>query len=216
MTRCHCVCVCFEISSNGPLAHTQLGFKDHSVQVKYFGRLRLVSRTPILVHLSRTWQPKLAAAALFEGFQSPLSPLAILPRVTPLSFHGPLFQGSLLSFSTIPAHKLALVGHLRLGAQALSMPVFSLGRRDAHRNRVDDEDHDPRKRFVLKWTNCPLCGIAPLGVFHLACICTSPLLIDWRNHIIPDARRLLINISSLLSEAHSNMWDTMCQIYVTK
>ena len=104
-----------------------------------------------------------------------------------------------------PSPQSLRTGHLRLGAQALSMPVFSLGRRDAHRNRVDDEDHDPRKRFVLKWTNCPLCGIAPLDVFHLACICTSPLLIDWRNHIIPDVRRLLINISSLLSEAHSNM-----------
>jgi hypothetical protein len=67
---------------------------------------------------------------------------------------------------------------------------------------------------VLGETKRPLCGVAPLDVFHLACICTSPLLIDWRNHIIPDARRLLINISSLLSEAHSNTGRDVSDLHI--
>ena len=117
-----------------------------------------------------------------------------------------------MSFSTIPVYKFALIGHLRLGALALSMPVLSLGKRDAYRNRSGDEVHDPRERFVLKRVKCTLCGIAPLDVFHLACICTSPLLMDWRNHVIPDARRLLVDIVSRLDDAHSKMGHTVADV----
>jgi hypothetical protein len=112
------------------------------------------------------WQPKRAAAALYEGYQAPLSVLGNFERSAPLSTHGPMCQGSLVSFSTIAAHKLAVIGHLRLGAQALQMPVLALSRAYARRDRSGDENHDPRRQFEVRNEPCPLCnGCLPLGVF---------------------------------------------------
>ena len=113
-------------------------------------------------------------------------------------------QGSLLSASTIPAYKLSEVGHLRLGAQALHMPVFSLGSAAARRDRSGDEDHDPRRKFVVRCVECPLCGKAPLDVFHLANLCTSPPLVSWRAVVGPSAQDLLVKISKCLETAQED------------
>jgi len=151
------------------------------------------------------WSPKLATAALYEGFEAPLSSLGLHPRFTPLSTHGPMCQGSLLSMCTIPAHKLAVVGHLRLGAKALQMAVFSLQRNFQQRDRSADEDHDDRSRFIVRNVPCSLCGVSPLDVFHLACECTHVSMVAWRASVVPAARQLLANIARLLFKAHDEM-----------
>lgn len=151
------------------------------------------------------WQPKLAVAAMFEGFQVPMSALGLFARTTPLSTHGPMCQGSLISFSTIAAHKLAVIGHLRLGAKSLHMPVLSLGREAMIRDRSGDEDHDPCNRFELRDEACPLCGLAPIDTYHLACVCTSPHLMQWRRTVTPYARHLIAQIAEYLRVAHESM-----------
>ena len=154
--------------------------------------------------LRPSWMPKLAVAALYEGFQAPMSSLGMHPRFTPLSTHGPMCQGSLLSMSTIPAFKLAVVGHLRLGAKALQMAVLSLKARGKHHDYGADENHDPCSRFAVRREDCPLCGVSPLDVFHLACECTDAALVTWRSYAIPAARQLLFDIAVFLETAHDN------------
>jgi len=150
------------------------------------------------------WLPKLASAALYEGFTAPMSSIGQHPRFTPLSTHGPMCQGSLLSMSTIPAHKLAVVMHLRLGAKALQMAVFSKNKLDRERDPGADEDHEGQSRFAVQNVACPLCGLSPLDVFHLACVCTDVKMVAWRVQVMASARQLLVTISRLLLKAHSS------------
>ena len=107
---------------------------------------------------------------------------------------------------TIPAHKLAVVGHLRLGAKALQMAVFSLqDSRIQQRDHSATEDHDGHSRLVVRHMPCPLCDLSPLDVYHLACDCTHISMIAWRASVVPAARQLLANIARLLLKAHDEM-----------
>ena len=113
-------------------------------------------------------------------------------------------QGSLLSLSTIAAHKLAVVCHMRLGAKALQMGVLA---RDEQAARYDsgDEEHDGNSRFIIRNEPCPLCNVAPLDPFHLACVCTNATMVAWRTAAQAQARVLLDKIALLLRAAHSEM-----------
>ena len=151
-----------------------------------------------------SWRPKLAAAALYEGFQVPMSALGSHPRRTPISVHGPMCQGSLLSMSTIPAHKIAVIGHLRLGAKALQMKVFARGPKAyGHRDSGGEENPDPRNPYAIRCEPCPLCNREPLDVYHLVCECSDATISTWRKSLQTEARHLLIRIAQLLEVAHS-------------
>ena len=114
-------------------------------------------------------------------------------------------QGSVLSLSTIAAHKLAVVCHMRLGAKALHMAVLARGDRARHRDRSGDEDHDPGSRFIVRRERCPLCNTAPLDPFHLASLCTNATMVAWRAHAQVEARNLLSKIAVLLKAGHNEM-----------
>lgn len=151
------------------------------------------------------WQPKLAAAAMFEGFNAPVSAPGLHPRYTPISTHGPMCQGSLLSLSTIAAHKLSVIGHMRLGAKALQMAVFSRNGDARRRDRSGDEDHDGDSRFIIRREPCPLCNVAPLDPYHLACMCPNAAMVAWRANAQREARSLLCKTAQLLRAAHDGM-----------
>jgi hypothetical protein len=114
-------------------------------------------------------------------------------------------QGSLLSLSTIAAHKLAVVCHMRLGAKALQMAVLARGEQAARRDSSGDEDHDGNSRFIIRYEPCPLCNVAPLDPFHLACVCTNATMVAWRIAAQAQARSLLDKIALLLRAAHNEM-----------
>ena len=151
------------------------------------------------------WQPKLASAALFEGFNVPQTALGLHPRYTPISVHGPMCQGSLMSLSKIAAHKLAVVCHMRLGAKALQMAVFARGQNDRSRDTIDDEPDDLAHRFMVRLEPCPLCGQAPLDPFHLACECSNPTMVAWRHLAQHEGRHLIFKIAERLRTAHREM-----------
>jgi hypothetical protein len=155
--------------------------------------------------LRPSWQPKRATAALFEGFNAPQSAPGLHPRYTPVSTHGPMCQGSLLSLSTIAAHKLSVIGHMRLGAKALQMDVLSRNGDGRPRDRSGDEDHDGDSRFMIRREHCPLCNEAPLDPFHLACLCPNATMAAWRMNAQREARRLLCKTAQLLRVAHDGM-----------
>jgi hypothetical protein len=145
----------------------------------------------------------LATAALYENFLAPLASLGPHPRYTPISTHGPMCQGSLISHSTIAAHKLAAVGHLRLGAKALQTPVLSLNNRsDQRRRRAGNVNNDPPDSYALRGDPCPLCNVEPLDPYHLAIECPDITLCNWRESAQSEARRLLLNIARILRAAH--------------
>jgi len=160
-----------------------------------------------------SWRPKLATAALYEGFQAPMSSLGSHPRHTPISTHGPMCQGSLLSLSTIAAHKLAIIGHLRLGAKSLQMPVFAIGRSSAQSlDRGGNGNPNLRNPYVIRSEQCPLCNKEPLDAFHLAVECSDVTMRSWRQQVEAAARQHLLNIARLLMAAHNEAGRDVSEI----
>lgn len=110
-----------------------------------------------------------------------------------------------MSLSTIAAHKLAAVCHMRLGAKALQMAVLARDEQTARRDNSGDEVHDGNSRFIIRYEPCPLCKVAPLDPFHLACVCTNATMVAWRRAAQIQARSLLDKIALLLLAAHNEM-----------
>ena len=82
--------------------------------------------------------------------------------------------------------------------------MFSKNKLERERDAGADEDHEGQSRFAVQNVACPLCGLSPLDVFHLACVCTDVKMVAWRVQVMASARQLLVTISRLLLKAHSS------------